>query len=127
MSAQSNKAVVLRYFDERWNQNNLAICDELLAPGADIEGAKEYVRSLRESFGSIKVTFPDILAEGDQVALHWRAEAIHIGELLGVPATGKAVTYSGIALLRLVDGKIVEDIAYWDNLAILEQIGGVAV
>ena len=127
MSAQSNKDVVLRYFDERWNQNNLAVCDELLAPGVDSEAAKGYVRALRESFGSIKVTFPDIVAEDDRVALHWRAEAVHIGELLEVPATGKLVTYAGIALLRLVDGKIVEDIAYWDNLAILEQIGGAVV
>ncbi|MFN8470444.1 MAG: ester cyclase [Caldilineaceae bacterium] len=125
MSSQSNKDVVIRYFDERWNQNNLAVCDELLAPGVDIEAAKEYVRAVSASLGSMRLTFPDILADGDQVALHWRVEAIHIGEFLGVPPTGKPVAYSGIALLRLVDGKIVEDIAYWDNLAILEQLGAV--
>ncbi len=123
MSSQSNKGVVLRHFDERWNQNTLAVCDELLAPGVDIEAAKEYVRSVSASLGSIRLTFPDILADGDQVALHWRVEAIHTGEFLGLPPTGKPLTYSGIALLRLVDGKIVEDIAYWDNLAILEQLG----
>lgn len=125
MAGLSNKEVVVRYFDERWNHNNLSVCDELLAPGVDVEAAKEYVRAVRAGLGSIRLTFPDILADGDQVALHWRVEAIHIGEFLGVPATGKSVKYSGIALLRLVDGKIVEDIAYWDNLEILEQLGAV--
>jgi predicted ester cyclase len=42
-----------------------------------------------------------------------------------VAATGKQVTFQGIALLRITDGKIVDDVAYWDNQSILEQIGAV--
>lgn len=124
MSTQSNKEVVIRYFDQRWNHNNLAVCDELLGPEANVEAAKAYVRAAREVLGDIKGTFLDTVAEGDQVALHWHLEAIHIGEILGVPATGKPIAYSGIALLRLADGKIIDDITYFDNLQILEQIGG---
>jgi predicted ester cyclase len=55
--------------------------------------------------------------------VHWRVDATHQGDYLGVAATGKQVTYQGIALLRIADGKIVEDIAYWDNLSILQQLG----
>jgi predicted ester cyclase len=75
------------------------------------------------TFGNMRFTILDIIAEGDQVALHWRIDATHQGDYLGVAATGKQVTYQGIALLRIADGKIVEDIAYWDNLSILEQLG----
>jgi len=123
MSTAENKELVRRYFDERWNHNNLAICDELLAPGADIDGAKEFVRSFTSIFGNIHLTILDLLAESDQVAVHWRITGTHQGRYLGVAATGKPVTYQGLALLRVEDDKIVDDIAYWDNLSILQQIG----
>ena len=122
MSAAENKELVRRYFDERWNHGNLDICDELLAPGQDIQGTKEAVRSLYAAFGNIEMTIPDLLAEADQVAVHWRFSGTHQGEYLGVAATGKRVTYQGMALLRLADGKIVDDVAYADNLAILQQL-----
>jgi steroid delta-isomerase-like uncharacterized protein len=123
MSTAENKKLVRRYFDERWNHHNLDICDELLAPSVDIDRAKEFVRSLTSSFGNLQLTILDLLAEDDQVAVHWRVTGTHQGNYLGMAATGKLVTYLGIALLRVEDGKIVDDIAYWDNLSILQQIG----
>jgi predicted ester cyclase len=123
MSTAKNKEIVRRYFDERWNHHNLDICDELLAPSIDIEGAKAFVRSFTSIFGNLQLTILDLLAEGDQVAAHWRVTGTHQGNYLGVAATGKPVTYQGIALLRVEDGKIVDDIAYWDNLSILKQVG----
>ena len=122
MSTAENKEIVRRYFDERWNHNNLDICDELLAL-SDIDDAKEFVRSFHATFGNMRLTIFDLLAEGNQVAIHWRVEGTHQGEYLGVAATGKPVMYQGIALLRVEDGKIVDDIAYWDNLSILQQVG----
>src|SRR5690349_18517099 len=122
MSTAENKELVRRYFDERWNRGNPDICDELLAPSLDIPGAKEFVRSIYATFGNIQMTILDLLAEGDQVAVHWRFAGTHQGDLLGVAATGKPVTYQGMALLRLADGKIVDDVAYWDDLAILQQL-----
>ena len=124
MSTAENKEIVRRYFDERWNHNNLDICDELLAL-SDIDDAKEFVRSFNATFGNMRLTIFDLLAEGNQVAIHWRVEDAHQGEYLGVAATGKPVMYQGIALLRVEDGKIVDDIAYWDNLSILQQVGAV--
>lgn len=121
MSTAENKEIVRRYFDERWNHHNLDICDELLAPN-DIDDAKEFVRSFHAILGNIRLTILDLLAEGNQVAIHWRIEGTHQGDYLGVAATGKQVTYQGIAWLRLADGKIVEDTAYWDNLSILQQL-----
>ncbi len=123
MSPAENKELVRRYFDERWNHGNLDICDELLAPGQDIQGTKEAARSLYAAFGNVELTILDLLAEADQVAVHWRFSGTHQGEYLGVAATGKRVAYQGLALLRLADGKIVDDVAYWDTLAVLHQLG----
>ena len=122
MSTAENKELVRRYFDERWNHGNLSICDELLAPSFSIEAHEEWVRSIYAAFGNIQMTILDLLAEGDQVAVHWRFAGTHQGDYLGVAAMGKAVTFQGLTLLRIADGKIVDDVAYWDDLLVLEQL-----
>lgn len=125
MSTAENKELVRRYFDERWNHGSLDVCDELLSPSMDIEEQKEFVRAQHAALGNLHLTIMDLLAEGDQVAIHWRIDGTHQGDFLGVTATGKPVTFQGIALLRVTDGKIANDIAYWDNQSILEQLGAV--
>ena len=125
MSTAENKELVRRYFDERWNHGSLDICDELLSSSMDIEEQKEFVRAQHAALGNLHLTILDLLAEGDQVAIHWRIDGTHKGDFLGVAATGKPVTFQGIALLRITDGKIADDIAYWDNQSILEQLGAV--
>lgn len=123
MSIAANKELVRRYFDERWNRHSPDICDELLGPGADIAGSKEWLRSQYAALGSTRLTILDLLGDGEQVAIHWQIDATHQGEYMGVPATGKPFSFAGIALLRVVDGKIVDDTAYFDSLAILRQLG----
>jgi steroid delta-isomerase-like uncharacterized protein len=123
MSTEENKELVRRFADERMNHGNLDIHDEMLAPGLDIEEWKEWMRTVHAAFGNIQYTILDILAEDDKVVLHWQFSGIHQGDFLGVAATGKQVTIQGLAMLRLADGKIAEDISYWDNLSILEQLG----
>ncbi len=127
MSTQENKEIVHRYFDERWNQHNLDIIDELLDPSMGTKEHKEWVRSMYAMLGNIKLTILDMLGEGDQVAIHWQVEAVHQGGYLDVAATGQPLSYQGIAWLRVTDGKIVSDTAYWDNLSILEQLGVIPV
>src|SRR4051812_25140203 len=125
MSTAENKEVVRRYFDERWNHKNLAVCDELLAPSSfDIEGHKAWMQSMYETLGSIELTILDMLAEDEQVAVHWRLAGTHQSDYLGVPTTNKRITIQGMALLRVRDGKIVEDQAYSDTLALQRELEG---
>ena len=127
MSTAENKELVRRYFDERWNHNNVAVCDELMAASSsDIEEHKAWVQSMHDTLGNLELTILDLLAEDDQVAVHWRIAGTHRGEYLGVPATGKRVTFKGLALLRIKDGKIVEDEAYADNLALQQELRGIS-
>jgi len=122
-STTENKELVRRYFDERWNHGSLDVCDELLSSSMDIEEQKEFVRAQHAALGNLHLTILDLLAEGDQVAIHWRIDGTHKDDFLGVAATSKPVTFQGIALLRITDGKIADDIAYWDKLSILQQLG----
>jgi predicted ester cyclase len=122
MSTEDNKALVRRYFDERWNRGNLAVIDELVAP-RDIEGGKAYMEFMQTAFGDHQMEILDLLGDGDQVAVHLVFTGTHQGEYLGLAGTGKRITIHGMALLRIADGKIVEDVAYADNVETLKQLG----
>jgi predicted ester cyclase len=63
------------------------------------------------------------IAEGDLVMSRIVGRGVHAGELLGIPATNREVETDGIAIHRVVDGKIAE---YWsvvDIARVLQQVG----
>jgi predicted ester cyclase len=64
-----------------------------------------------------------LVAEGDLVAGPWRATGTHQGELMGIPATGKPISISGMGMDRVVDGKIVESWGNWDAMGMMAQLG----
>ncbi len=53
-------------------------------------------------------------------------EGTHLGEFMGVPATGKTVSVETIGIDRVVDGKVVEGWGQLDMLGLLTTIGAVA-
>ena len=123
----------------RWNlifEGDFAIADDIVAddcvyhdgppgllPGPD--GVKEWAIMIRNGFPDIRITEEDFVAEGDKVACRFVAHATHGGEFMGVPATRKQVNVSGIDIMRIADGKIVEHWATVDTLGIMQQIGAV--
>ena len=64
MSISENKELVRRYFDERWNKNNLGVIDELLAPSMSTDEARAVVAGMRAEFSDIHLTMEDLIAEG---------------------------------------------------------------
>jgi predicted ester cyclase len=72
--------------------------------------------------GDIEMTFGDLIAENDQVVIPWKSSGIHQGEFAGVAPSGKRVTFEGLALLRIADGKIVEDVAYGDTFEVIHNL-----
>ena len=138
MSTEENKAIIRRFLDELWNKGNLAIVDEVVAsnwtghsnlPGmsSSREAARAAVTSTRTAFPDMHVTFDDLIAEEDRVVLRSTTHGTHQGPLVGIPPTGKQVTMSGIAIYRLVDGKIVEQWGVNDMLGLLQQLGVVPI
>jgi predicted ester cyclase len=114
MSMDANKALVYRYFDERWNRKNPAVIDELLGDGMDADDAKRHFETMHAAIGDLELSMGDLIAEGEQVVVPWTLTGIHQAELMGVPPTAQAISFSGLARIRVVDGKIVSDEAYSD-------------
>ncbi len=134
MSAEEHKAIVRRVIEEGWNQGNLAVFDEANAPeyvdhaaipgqGPGAEGYKQAVQMTRAAFPDLHLTIDDMIAEGDQVVTRWTARGTHQGALLGIPPTGKPVTITGIDILRIANGKVVERWAEDNGLALMQQLG----
>jgi predicted ester cyclase len=64
-----------------------------------------------------------MIAEEDKVASRVSLSATHQGEFQGIPPTGKQVMQTGIDLLRIAGGKVVERWGEFDNLGLLQQLG----
>ena len=65
----------------------------------------------------------DIVAEGDRVAMLWRLNATHTGNLFGIPPTGKKIDIYEVGFFRVVEEKIVEGWFMCDELGLLIQLG----
>jgi steroid delta-isomerase-like uncharacterized protein len=136
MSAEDNRAISRRLFQEFWDGKDLAVADELLAanhvdhtagspPGLPHgpEGTKQFATLYFTAFPDIRVSIEDQLAEGDRVVTRWRAQGTNSGSLFGMPATNKSATITGITIDRISGGKIVETWTNFDNLGMLQQLG----
>ena len=136
MSSETNKIVSRRFFEEVFGKGNLNVLDEIIAsdhvnsgPGTLPElptgpdGAKRVVTVFRNAFPDVHFTIDDQIAEGDQVVTRWTADGTHQGDLTGIPPTNKTSTVTGIAIDRIVNGKIAESWGIFDQFGMLQQLG----
>src|SRR5688572_689429 len=110
MSA-ANKTLVLRWFEEVWNQRRAAAIDEMFAPngvvhglGPDMHGAdgfKSFHANFLEAFPVLRVAIDDMVAEGDQVAYRFTADVVHGGGSLGFAATNRPARFTGMGIARV--------------------------
>ena len=134
MSRESNKLLAQRVWEEVWHQGQLSRIDDLFTPdfvrhdpgGRELQGTeqnRQFIGSLRAAFPDVHYTVEDQIAEGDKVVVRYRFRGTHLGAFQGMPPTGKQVTYTGILIYRIVDGKIAEQWTEFDLLGFLRQLG----
>ena len=68
-------------------------------------------------------TIEDLIAEGDRVVVRWTNAGTHVGEFVGIPATGRTFTIAGIDIYRVADGQLCEHWHVIDQLGMLAQLG----
>ena len=139
MSGQSEdlKVLVRRWFEEVWNKGREEAIDELFAEdgiaygladetGAPLRGAsgfKPFFRNFRNAFPDIEVVVEDTIAEGDRVAARCTVRATHAGDSLGFAATQKPMEITGMTIVRVRDGQIVEAWNNFDFMGMFQQLG----
>jgi predicted ester cyclase len=140
---QENKAIVGRWFTHFWGKTcNLGIVDEVAAPDMLLQYSLHEPRRGRDDIKSFMTDFrkafpdlnfwgtADLLAEGDYVVGRWEGGGTHTGPafadfLVGsLPAaTGRKMHFTGTTVLKLVDGRIVEEVGLDDGVSALTQLG----
>jgi steroid delta-isomerase-like uncharacterized protein len=134
MSTEQNKSIVRRWVEDGWNKGNLAVVDQVYAPGyvqheaapvpvTSSEALKHYVAGYRGAFPDLHFTIDDLVAEGDKVVWRFTSTGTHDGPLMGIPPTGKRGVVSGIIIFRLEDSRIAEAWVNFDTLGLMQQIG----
>jgi predicted ester cyclase len=134
MSAQENKAIVRRLYEEAISQNKPEVFDEIMsadiidhapfpeqAPG--LEGFKGVFAMMLSAFPDYQSTVEDQIAEGDKVVTRFSSQGTHQGEFLGIAPTGNRVRVTGIDIDRVEQGKIVEHWSEADLLGMMQQLG----
>jgi predicted ester cyclase len=140
---QENKAVVGRWFANFWGKTcNLTVVDEIAAPDMLLhyslheprrgrEDIKAFMTDFREAFPDLNFWgAADLIAEGDYVVGRWEGGGTHTEAAFGdflvgsLPAvTGRKMHFTGTTVLRLRNGKIVEEIGLDDGVRALQQLG----
>ena len=137
--SEENRALIQRWFEEVWNKGRAEAIDELfsaegIAHGLADEGGqplrgpagfKPFFQKFREAFPDIEVIVEDTVSEGDKIAARCRVRATHKGDSLGFAATHKPVDFTGISIVRIKDGQIVEAWNNFDFTSMSQQLNAI--
>lgn len=113
-----NPALAAQYFAEHYLNHDRTGGGQL-----GLAGLTTSLQSAFTEFSGISTTIEEQIGEDDIVVSRWSRTAKNIGPYRGLPATGKAVTQSGITVSRINDGKVVEEWEAKDMAALLNQLG----
>jgi predicted SnoaL-like aldol condensation-catalyzing enzyme len=125
MSVELNKSVARRFIEEVWNQGQLGVADELLAPdlvthqvtGEAMTGRdafKRFIGEFRAASPDIRFAVEDMIGEGDKVATRVTIHATQAGQ---------TVAWTGIGIVRLAGGQIAEQWANTDPVGAAQPAG----
>jgi predicted ester cyclase len=132
MALENNKAILRRAYEQVFSEGKLEVLDEDIAPDAidhsfpelrGVEAFKEPMAGLRTAFPDLQAKPEFIIAEGDIVMALATFTGTHQAEFLGIPATGKQITWSHVDINRIQDGKVVEAWHIGAPGAILQALG----
>jgi predicted ester cyclase len=133
--AQDPATVVRRLIEEGFNEEDLEVCDELVAPdlvehqnfgpdhapGAD--GVRAVISSLHRAYSDFRLEIEHLAVDGDLVWLHMKGSGTNDGRFMGNEPTGRRMQIDVFDLLRVRDGRLVEHWGVPDRLGALFQLG----
>ena len=149
MAGEQNKETIRQYLQDSWGKGDISVADRLLVPdyklialsggspsmgsggshagayggGSDKDGVIRDIGMYREAFPDLRFDIDLLLAEDDKVAAQWTATGTNTGSMRGMPATNKAVTYSGVTIYTLRGDQITEERYFGDRLGLWQQLG----
>ena len=120
---------------ETMNNPDFDLIDEIISPEfvihsplfpepiEGIEGYKDLVTNTVNTFSNFNATIEELVVKEDKIWSRFTMTGINTGLLGELPATGKKFQISGLAITRVVDGRIAEDETFWNVLSFYQQLG----
>lgn len=138
MSLEDNKSFVREYYEEVVNTGDVELIESFISPeytevhngkrnAIGVEGAKEHILGVRQTYPDLNITIERQIAEGDWVVSCINVRGTHKGLWLGIKPTGKSVAFTGVNVDRVVNGRIVEHGGAANLLGPLLEIGAIKV
>lgn len=132
---ETPRAVVTEYFDALTEQDlDRAVATwrpgsadrlygfaDMIAP----DGIREYFASMFAAIPDFRLEVQSMVAEDDQVAVHWRASGTFDGreKFQGLAPNGRHIELQGLDLLTVKEGAIVSNHAYTNGMEFARQVG----
>jgi len=130
-----NGVIARRYMTEIWSEGKFDAIDELvgddivlrdpMTPGS-VTGKAEVrkrVTEMPKMFGDNALHIKETIVSGDRVVMLTTWRAVHKGDFFGIAGTGKTITCEGVEVLRINNGKVVENESYFDVYTMFQQMG----
>jgi steroid delta-isomerase-like uncharacterized protein len=134
----TNIEIVTQLLEEVWNKGEIALVDDIIAPGyflkndpgdpsehkaLDLSTFKDRVKLTRQAFPDLHFKIEEIITEDDKTVVSWIMSGTHQGDLPDFPATHKPFRITGITIYYLKDHKITGHWQSLDRLSLLGQLG----
>ncbi|MEV7775701.1 nuclear transport factor 2 family protein [Kitasatospora sp. NPDC086791] len=104
---------------DRWTEKCLGLTGWL----TDFQVAlTHYARNMVEPWEDLEMSEEEVVEGRDAVTIRFRVEATHIGEFMGVPATGRRVSFDAIRIVHVRDGKVTGQWAQLDLWGLHRQL-----
>lgn len=129
--------LVDRVWDEAVENGDVDVIDEALTDGyvghtpgtpegiRGPDGFKQFVRALREAFPDLEVTIDDRIVTDDAIVDRYTLRGTHEGKFRGIAPTGTEIEFTGIVVHYVDNGKVRKDVAEFDVLDVVQQLGAV--
>lgn len=139
--AEEYKTLLHKWFEEVWNKGREEAIDEMFAadgvayglndaegnPIRGVENFKVLHRAFRSAYPDMQITVEDTVTEGDKIAARCTVRAKHAGEGLGIAPTNQPVEFTGLSIVKIKDGKIVEAWNEFDFMKMYRQVGALTL
>src|SRR3954470_19105899 len=133
MTAGGATELVRRFHTELLSARDTDVVDSFFAPDfvshnnppgfpPGVDGVKQFFAMFRDAFPDVTVVIDELVADGDRVAVATTFTGTHQGELMGMAPTGKRVSVTGIDIVRVADGRIVEHRGLTDMVGLMRQL-----
>jgi steroid delta-isomerase-like uncharacterized protein len=134
-----NKTIAKSFMEDCWNRGDLGKLETVVAKDcryhdpvfpsltSGLDSLKKHISACRTGFPDLRFTVDDMIAERNEVVIHWTARGTHKGHFLGMSPTNRSAAVSGTDIYKIEGGRIVEQWSDWNLLSLLEQLGLAAV